>query len=356
MKKLLIAFVGAFVLLVALAGGTGLAPVTRVVHPVGAELSPVKVVVGAKRLGPISRYLFGANLLWPYNAEGAFDAGTDRFYPAFIDAVRALGISALRYPAGITSDSFDWRRAVGPLPQRQPNEPYGVQAATQPKPCCTVDGPVPSVVGPDEFGRLLGQVGAVGTITVNFVTGAPQQAADFVAYMTAPYTPHPSSNPGQASYWAALRARDGHRAPYNVPYWEVGNEQDGPGQYGWRSGRLVSLGRHEGRCSRSATAVCLYAFGGTTAFYRQAVGTFADEQGRASRSTGPVTSPSTCTSRPSSPIAKRCSSQAENGHRCRACPGPVAMPACTRSTPPAARSLSATAPMAPSLAAATTSP
>jgi alpha-L-arabinofuranosidase len=279
------ALVGTVVLVVAVVGTAGVTPAARVVRPVGPTLPPVELVVSSNDLGTISPYLFGANLLWPYDAEGAFDPSRDRFYPSFVDEVRAVGVTALRYPAGITSDSFDWWRAIGPPDKRQMNEPYGVQAAG-PKPCCTLDGPVASAVGPDEFGRLLGQVGAIGTVTVNFISGTAQEAADFVAYMTAPYARHPSRNPSQPSYWAALRAHNGHPAAYDVPYWEVGNEQDGPGQFGWRSGRVVDIGRHKTHCPASTPAVCLYAFGGTTSFSHQLVGTFADEERSASRSTG----------------------------------------------------------------------
>ena len=245
-----------------------------------------EVVVTPQHLGRVSKYLFGANLLWADDAEGAFDPATGTFYPGFVATVRHLGLTALRYPGGTTSDSFDWLRAIGPASKRLANEPYGMQASELSSTCCVLDGPAPSAVGPDEFGRLLGATGAVGTITVNFATGTAQEAADFVAYMTAPETKHPSANPAEASYWAALRAKNGHPAPYDVPYWEVGNEQYFLGQSGWRSGREVSLGRPAPPCPASELSTCLYAFGGTTAFSREAVGTFADQLPSASHSTG----------------------------------------------------------------------
>ena len=161
-----------------------------------------------------------------------------------------------------------------------------MQAARLSDVCCVLDGPAASAVGPDEFGRLLEQTGAAGTITVNFATGTAQEAAAFVAYMTAPESKHPSSDPTDPSYWAALRARNGHPAPYDVPYWEVGNEQVFPGQYGWRSGSVVSVGPHTVHCRADDVATCLYAFGGTTAFSRETVGTFADDLPSASYSTG----------------------------------------------------------------------
>ena len=86
-----------------------------------------EITVQPQPVGTISKYLFGANLLWAYNEEGAFDPTTDAFYPAFVSSLRRLGITSLRYPGGTASDSFDWLRAVGPKTERLANEPYGMQ-------------------------------------------------------------------------------------------------------------------------------------------------------------------------------------------------------------------------------------
>jgi alpha-N-arabinofuranosidase len=161
-----------------------------------------------------------------------------------------------------------------------------MQAAMITRQCCALDGPAPSTVGPDEFGKLLGETGSVGDVIVNFVTGTAQEAADFVAYMTAPLGGGPTTRPSEPGYWAALRAKNGHPAAYDVPYWEVGNEQNGPYQFGWRSGAPLSLGPHRARCSEWEVVTCLYAFGGTTAFFHQTVGVFADDERGTSYSTG----------------------------------------------------------------------
>ena len=206
--------------------------------------------------------------------------------PLSTRSVRSWAVTSVRYPAGITADSFDWLHAIGPESHRLPNEPYGMQYSEISRVCCTLDGPAPSTVGPDEFGNLLDLTGSVGDVVVNFATGTADEAADFVAYMTAPYGEQPSSAPSEPGFWAALRAQNGHRAPYNVPFWEVGNEQDGPGQDGWRSGTVVSIGPHKTYCPTSIERICLYAFGGTTAFSDQPVGILADELPSASYSTG----------------------------------------------------------------------
>lgn len=263
------------------------APPPGAAPPAPAPAAPVtEIVVSGQHRGTVSPGLFGANLLWPHGSGGAFDATANRFYPGFVAAARRLGISAIRYPGGTTADSFHWARAIGPASRRRANEPFGMQATRFSQLKNLVDGPIPSTVGPDEFGRLLGRTGAVGNVVVNFATGTVAEAADFVAYMTAARSPHPSSNPADPSYWSALRARYGHPSPYDVTYWEVGNEQQVPVEYGWRAGTLVALGPHQVPCPPGATATCLYAFGGTTRFSRQPVGTFANEMPSASRSTG----------------------------------------------------------------------
>ncbi len=245
-----------------------------------------RVEVLGKPLNTVSRALFGANLLWPYASAGSFDLRTDRFYPGFVAELERLGVSSLRYPGGTTADSFHWERAIGPRASRGANEPYGMQGANLGRVCCVVNGPTASTVGPDEFGRLLQQTGASGDVVVNFATGTVGEAAGFVAYMTAPLPRHPSRNPADPGYWAALRARNGHPAPYDVPYWEVGNEQLFPGQYGWRSGQLVSLAPNSPRCPAGEVATCLYAFGGTTRFSHQRVGWLASTMPSASVSSG----------------------------------------------------------------------
>lgn len=256
------------------------------------ELTPAspgasaQVRVEGKPLGTISKDLFGANLLWPFNGDGAFDVATDSFYPGFVRGLKKLGVTMLRYPGGTTADNFHWERAIGPQWARSDNEPYGMQGDALSQVCCVVDRPVPSTVGPDEYGRLLGKLGATGNIVVNFATGSVRQAADFVAYMTAPLQRHPSTNPADPGYWGALRARNGHPAPYDVRYWEVGNEQLFPGQYGWRSGTFVSFSHRGTHCPPGQVATCLYAFGGTTRFNAQPVGGRANTLPPATRSNG----------------------------------------------------------------------
>ena len=130
-----------------------------------------QIVVEPQTAGTISKYLFGANLLWAYNEEGAYDPATDAFYPEFVASLRRLGITSLRYPGGTASDSFDWLRAVGPETERLANEPYGMQYTRISDICCDLDGPDASAVGPEEFGQLLDESGAVSKDDANRLIG-----------------------------------------------------------------------------------------------------------------------------------------------------------------------------------------
>ena len=72
-----------------LAAGPGAHSAARVIST-GPSRSGSADSRGSRPLGQINPHVFGSNLLWPYNAEGAFDPATHTFYPAFVNEVRAL--------------------------------------------------------------------------------------------------------------------------------------------------------------------------------------------------------------------------------------------------------------------------
>jgi alpha-L-arabinofuranosidase len=105
---------------------------------------------------------------------------------------------------------------------------------------------------------FIASVSGVGMATIDYGSGSPQEGAAFLAYLEGSPSNTTAIGNGQewndttnswqtvnwqsAGYWASLRAAaqlaqdDGlnflrldHPAPFNVPYWEVGNEEYG----GW---------------------------------------------------------------------------------------------------------------------------
>ena len=247
------------------AGGTptttgGIQASTRVRGPA----STVVAVDTTPALGSVSQAALGQVLDWEFDGMGSFDPTSGHFYPTFVrQLTEVVRPGSLRYPGGIESDTFHWERAIGPEAQRSPNA-YGPSS-----------GPSASTVGPDEFGQLLDDTGATGVITTNFGTGTAQEAANFVSYVTGPVG---------TSKWADLRAKNGHPKPYDVAWWGVGNEANQPSELYWRGGVPVSVGGPPGACQSVVT--CLYIYGGSTRFTKQAVVGYADRRPRASFSSG----------------------------------------------------------------------
>jgi alpha-N-arabinofuranosidase len=227
--------------------------------------APTTIEIEANQTdGTISPGVMGSGYLAPFGGMGSFDAATGRQYPSFLRQLRDdVYTGGLRFPGGITAEYYDWKRAIGPQSKRSDN-PYGPTST-----------PSPSTVGPDEFGELLDQTGASGVFTTNFATGDAQEAAELVQYMTGRVG---------TSYWADLRARNGHPKPYDVPVWEVGNEEYTAGS-SWRAGTPVSVGGADGACT-VAVADCQYIYGGSDSFTNQAVVGYADRSSAASLSTG----------------------------------------------------------------------
>lgn len=111
----------------------------------------------------------------------------------------------IRYPGGSFADfhSSKLKHSIGDIDKRNsPN--FG-------------DGKVPQRMGlgTDEFIQFCDSLGIEPHITVNYYTGAPEEAAAWVEYC----------NGSVETKWGARRAANGHPEPYNVKYWEIGNEQ-----------------------------------------------------------------------------------------------------------------------------------
>jgi alpha-L-arabinofuranosidase len=219
----------------------GLGTAAAGAHATAPSPGESAVLVNAEHpLQTIAPGVFGSTMLAPAAGMGAFDPAAGTFWPSFWnDLTKGVYVGSMRFPGGITAESYDWTKAIGP------------QSARQSNPIAPANGPTDSTVGPDEFGQLLDHTGAAGVMTVNFSTSTPAAAAAEVEYMTGRVGTSP---------WADLRAANGHRAPYDVPWWEVGNEEQ-VSPY-WALGTPVHVGGPKGACRDAIT--CLYIYGGTT--------------------------------------------------------------------------------------------
>lgn len=223
--------------------------------------------------GKVSPLLFGINHRWCVNGTGSADPKTGLTYPRVVEQIKDVGFTMIRYPGGTLANAFQWQRAIGPQEKRDMQ--VGAMMA--------MPGPHNSTFGPDEFGDLLDKTGATGNLMVNFATATAADAANFVAYMTAP-----AGSPKVNSMdWAAKRAANGHPAPYKIAYVEVGNEyepaiQPYMDQNYWIKGEAVGF-----TPANNVEKICkLYAFGGSTRFTEQPVVQLTDWREPTSISSG----------------------------------------------------------------------
>ncbi|WP_288804413.1 alpha-L-arabinofuranosidase C-terminal domain-containing protein [uncultured Novosphingobium sp.] len=132
---------------------------------------------------------------------------TNGFRNDVVSALRELQVPVIRWPGGCFADEYHWREGIG-APAKRPvkvNTHWG--GVTE-----------PNAVGTHEFFELLRQVGAEAYIAGNVGDGTPREMAEWVEYMTAP-----------AGSLADERARNGHKEPWKVAYFGVGNELWGCG-------------------------------------------------------------------------------------------------------------------------------
>ena len=149
--------------------------------------------------------VFDRVLLYPDDHVGTAD-------PDVVDLFSAADLPVLRWPGGNFVSGYDWRDGVGPVETRP----------TRPNPAW--DAVEPNLFGTDEFLAFCEAVGCEPMICVNAGDGTAAEAADWVEYC--------NGDPEETEL-GALRAEHGHPEPYDVTYWELGNEVYGEWQTTW---------------------------------------------------------------------------------------------------------------------------
>ena len=120
-----------------------------------------------------------------------------------VAALKAIRVPNVRWPGGCFADEYHWRKGIGPADQRVVSLNPNWGGVTE-----------PNTFGTHEFLDFLDQIGAEAYISVNVGSGTPQEAAEWLEYMTS----------AQPTTLAKERAANGHPAPFKVPYLGIGNE------------------------------------------------------------------------------------------------------------------------------------
>ncbi len=125
-----------------------------------------------------------------------------------IAALKELHVPLVRWPGGCYADEYHWRDGIGPKDKRTTrlNTNWGG----------VVD---PNTFGTHEFFDLVEQIGADAYVNANVGTGSPQEAAQWLEYMT-----------GTADTTLVKeRKANGRDKPFKVAIYAMGNETWGCG-------------------------------------------------------------------------------------------------------------------------------
>lgn len=153
------------------------------------------------------------------------------FRKDYIDAMRELKITNMRWPGGNFLMAYDWKDGIGPKDQR----PVRINLAW--------GGLETNQVGTDEWIALNKAIGSENVICVNLGLGTIMDACHWVEYC----------NYKKGTYYSNLRAKNGNPEPYNVKIWGLGNEVDGePWELGYKNADdYVKLAREAAKAMRS---------------------------------------------------------------------------------------------------------
>jgi alpha-N-arabinofuranosidase len=172
----------------------------------------VQISVDVSKDGPtINRNIFGqfAEHLGHGIYEGIW-VGPDSTIPNtrgvrndVVAALKALKVPNVRWPGGCFADEYHWRKGIGPADKRAISLNPNWGGVTE-----------PNTFGTHEFMDFVDQIGADAYVSVNVGSGTPQEAAEWLEYMTS----------AQGTTLAKERAANGHADPYKLLYLGIGNE------------------------------------------------------------------------------------------------------------------------------------
>jgi alpha-N-arabinofuranosidase len=118
-----------------------------------------------------------------------------------VAALKALKVPNVRWPGGCFADEYHWRKGIGHERAVTLNPNWGGVTES-------------NAFGTHEFMDFLDQIGAEAYLSVNLGSGTPQEAAEWLEYLTTT----------QPTTLAKERGANGHPSPYRVAYLGVGNE------------------------------------------------------------------------------------------------------------------------------------
>ncbi|MEI7901620.1 MAG: carbohydrate binding domain-containing protein [bacterium] len=201
----------------------------RVVMRIADDKDTLTIVKVEKTLKPGDWQLWTGEFSAPVTAEnarleignktaGVFWVGAASVQPAdnfhgmrrdVIELLKQIKPGALRFPGGCYAEFYRWQDGLLPVDKRPPFK------------VTTVDILLPDTddwdnqeLGTDEFMALCREIGCDAALTMRLCGTQAEDAGSWVEYC----------NGGPQTKWGQMRAERGHREPYGVKTWFIGNE------------------------------------------------------------------------------------------------------------------------------------
>lgn len=144
----------------------------------------------------------GQKEVWLDQASLVPDSAVVGTWKSVMKKIKELKPGTMRFPGGCVADCYFWEDGVG-LPDKRPckeNRHWG--------------GMESNSFGTDEYIRFCSEIEAQPLICVNFGSSTPYDATNWVEYC----------NGDTSTEYGKKRVINGNIDPYNVKYWEIGNE------------------------------------------------------------------------------------------------------------------------------------
>ena len=153
---------------------------------------------------------------------GIYDPGSpfadeDGLRVDVLEALRRIQVPVIRWPGGCFVSDYHWEDGVGPNRVPRFNKAWRVEE--------------PNTFGTDEFMKLCRKLGCEPYICTNAGTGTAEEMSNWVEYCNLPLQ----------GRFAQMRIANGHREPYGVKYWSIGNENYGAWEIGAKRSEEWSL-------------------------------------------------------------------------------------------------------------------
>jgi alpha-L-arabinofuranosidase len=127
------------------------------------------------------------------------------FKKNYIEAMRELKVTNMRWPGGNFVAGYNWQDGIGPKEQRPVRKDLAWGAFEN------------NHVGTDEWVQLNKSIESENVVCINLGLGDINNARYWVEYC----------NLNGGTYYSDLRIKYGNKEPFNIKYWCLGNEVDG---------------------------------------------------------------------------------------------------------------------------------